>query len=91
MPLDSKERSSNMDNKASSGRVKRSKSSRASHSTPSKKLPELTPAEKERLLIQYVYSSASEPELSEDNWGEDGEFEVEKIVDEVVDMAGKHK
>jgi hypothetical protein len=56
-------------------------------------IPELTGWQQEVLYSKYVYSSASEPELPEDKWkdNDDREYEVEKVVDEIVDMTGKHK
>jgi hypothetical protein len=39
---------------------------------------------------QYLESSDDESELSIDAW-EEGEYEIDKIVDESVDMCGYHK
>lgn len=50
-------------------------------------------AEIERLNAiykQYLESSDDESELSIDAW-EEGEYEIDKIVDEMVDMCGDHK
>lgn len=48
--------------------------------------------ERDRLKAKYLAPSKEESELSEDAW-EDGdiEWEIEKIVDESVDMAGNHR
>lgn len=79
--------------KAASNKNANSKT-RIKSEAPSKiSIPELTELQRDELLIKYVYSSGSEPELPEDGWNDDGdgEYEVEKIIDEVVDMTGKHK
>jgi [histone H3]-lysine9 N-trimethyltransferase SUV39H len=52
-----------------------------------------TVEEMERLKAiykQYLESSDDESELSIDAW-EEGEYEIDKIVDESVDMCGYHK
>ncbi|CAG8584492.1 61_t:CDS:2 [Acaulospora colombiana] len=44
------------------------------------------------IFEKYIISSEDEPELPQDTWGTiDKDWEVEKIVDEAVDLAGKHK
>jgi [histone H3]-lysine9 N-trimethyltransferase SUV39H len=49
-----------------------------------------TAEERERVKAKYLDSSDDESELSVDAW-EEGEYEVDKIVDESVDMCGYHK
>jgi len=49
---------------------------------------QLTEIEKQELYQKYMVSSGDEEELDIDAWPHGREWEVDKIVDESVDMAG---
>jgi hypothetical protein len=93
MSASSEKKKPNKPRKKSHGSAERSTEGTTSTSKSHKKVQVKTEGDQKtkNIFEKYIISSEDEPELPEDRWDGDKDWEVEKIIDESVDLAGKHK